>query len=81
MRTFGSLVGVQSWKPHATAVIRKMTAAKAQAALTAIAAETKAAGGGGTIFHPTIRAITGGYNSQSINFWVVRLLHERKRKP
>jgi hypothetical protein len=59
-----------------------MTPTKASELLAAIYAETKAAcpTGGATIFHPTIRELTGGFNSQSINFYVIRKLADKAKQ-
>ena len=64
----------QSKKMHKriNSVIGRMTAEQCTTALDTITSE------GVTIFHPTIRAITGGYNSQTINFGVIRQLHDRR---
>lgn len=51
--------------------IRRLTPEQAAAALAEIRAD------GVTIFHPAIRALTGGFNSQSINTYVVRKLAVR----
>lgn len=53
------------------AKIARMTPEQARAALAAIKAE------GVTIFHPTIRELTGGFCSQSINHQVVQKLAMR----
>ena len=34
---------------------------------------------GATIVSETVRSLTGGFNSQSINFYVIRKLHEKTR--
>lgn len=60
-----------NWKRTVGQNIRHLSPAQAKEKLAAITAE------GITIFHPTIRALTGGFNSQSINFYVVRKLHEK----
>jgi hypothetical protein len=64
------------WKRKVGAALRRMKPADAKAKLEAIQAETEAQGGA-TILHATIRQLTGGLNSQSINFYVVRKLHEK----
>lgn len=69
---------MQEWKRKAAAKIRAMSAADAQAAIDAYNAESAVAGA--TIMHATIRDLTGGFNSQSINFAVVRMLADRVRK-
>jgi len=61
----------QTWKRTARRNVRKLSPAGAQATIARINAE------GTTIFHADIRALTGGYNSQSINFHVIRLLAKR----
>lgn len=53
------------------AKIARMSPEEACAALGRIRAE------GATIFHADIRALTGGYNSQSLNAQVIRRLAER----
>jgi len=54
------------------AVIGRMSKDEALATIARINAEH--AGPGATIFSETIREITGGFNSQSINGYVVRKL-------
>lgn len=61
----------QSWKRRAAQSVRRLTPTEAKDVLVRIAAE------GYTIFHPDIKRITGGHNSQSINYHVIRLLHKR----
>lgn len=72
---------IQSWKRTVGQKIRRLTPEGARAAIAEIEAERKAACplGGATIFHPTIRALTGGFNSQSINFYVIRKLADKAR--
>jgi hypothetical protein len=57
-----------NWKRSVGQHLRHLTPDDAEALLGAIRAE------GITIFHPTIRKLTGGYNSQSINHYVVQKL-------
>ena len=54
------------------AVIGRMTPEEAKATLTCI--RTEDGGSRPTIFHATIRDITGGHNSQAINGHVIRKL-------
>ena len=56
------------WEKVAQKNIQKLTVSEALDTLKKINAE------GATIFHAQIRALTGGVNSQSINYTVVRLL-------
>jgi hypothetical protein len=67
----------KEWKKVVARKVSKMTPAQAQAKLDAISAETRKLGA--TIFHDTIKELTGGYNSQSINFYVIRKLHDQVR--
>jgi hypothetical protein len=67
---------MKNWKRTVGSKISRMTPAQAQGKLDAINAERMAAGGA-TIFHPTIKELTGGFNSQSINFYVIRKLAEK----
>ena len=59
------------WKKTAEKNIRKLTASGALDTLKRINTE------GATIFHADIKALTGGFNSQAINFTVVRLLGKK----
>lgn len=59
---------MQRWKRVVGQKIRHMTTEEAQAALAEIRA------GGVTIFKPTVRELTGGFNSQTINTYVIRKL-------
>ena len=59
---------MDDWKKTAAKNIRKLTPGEALAALARMNAE------GSTIFHKDVRDLTGGYNSQSINFHVIRKL-------
>jgi len=59
------------WKKTAAANIRKLSASEALDTLKRINSE------GATIFHPEIRALTGGFNSQTINFLVIRMLGKK----
>jgi hypothetical protein len=65
----------QSWKRTAAAKVRRLSPEQAQAVLARITEETQRTRG--TIFHADIRELTGGLNSQSINFHVTRLLAKR----
>jgi hypothetical protein len=65
-----------TWRRRAAAKVGRMTPAAARAALDAINAESRAAGGA-TIMHATIRELTGGFVSQNINFAVCRMLGVR----
>jgi len=60
-----------TWKQTASAKIRKLDQQAALDMLAKIRAEN---GGQSTIFSATIRELTGGFNSQSINFTVIRKL-------
>ena len=62
---------MMDWKKTAAKNIRKMTASEALDTLKRIHKE------GSTIFQPEIRALTGGFNSQAINFTVVRMLGKK----
>lgn len=64
----------QSWKRILGQKIRYLTPVQCQEKLAAITAE------GITMFHPTIRELTGGLNSQSINFFVIRKLAEKAKE-
>lgn len=59
---------MMNWKATTNRNIRKMTPDDSRAIIARIVAE------GVTIFHQDIRAITGGFNSQSINAYVLRRL-------
>ena len=59
------------WKKTAEKNIRKLTVSEALDILKRINTE------GATIFHADIKALTGGFNSQAINFTVVRLLGKK----
>ena len=59
------------WKKTAEKNIKKLSAAEALDTLKRINTE------GATIFHADIKALTGGFNSQAINFTVVRLLGKK----
>ena len=59
------------WEKVAARNVRKMSVSEALDILKKIHAE------GPTIFHPAIQALTGGFNSQSINYTIVRLLAKR----
>ena len=61
-----------NWKQVAAQRVRHLNADEARAILARIRAEDGPRGA--TIFHADIRALTGGFNSQSINFHVIRLL-------
>lgn len=61
----------RNWKRVAAGKVSRMTAAAALEKLEAIRARV------GTIDQPIIRELTGGFNSQSINFSVIRLLGRR----
>jgi hypothetical protein len=65
---------MQAWKRVAGQRIRRLTPAEAQAAIARISAE------GATMFHQDIRNLTGGFNSQSINFYVIRKLAEKAKQ-
>jgi hypothetical protein len=62
---------VIDWKKTAAANIRKLSASEALDTLKRINTE------GSTIIHPEIKALTGGFNSQAINFTVIRLLGKK----
>ena len=62
---------MMDWKKTAAKNIRKMTASEALDTLKRIHKE------GSTIFQPEIRALTGGFNSQAINFLVIRMLGKK----
>ena len=59
------------WKKTAKKNIRKLSVSEALDILKRINTE------GATIFHADIKALTGGFNSQAINFTVVRLLGKK----
>jgi len=59
---------LRNWRRVVGQRVRRLTPDEARAMLARISAE------GATIFHPDIRAMTGGYNSQSINDYVMRKL-------
>jgi len=65
------------WKATLRRNVRKMNAAKAQEWLDRYNAES-AAVRGQTIFHESVRDLTGGFNSQSINFIVIRAVAARR---
>jgi hypothetical protein len=60
-----------TWKQVAARNINRLTPGEARATVERIGAE------GATIFHPDVKRITGGFQSQSINFAVVRMLARR----
>lgn len=62
------------WKKNAARAIRKMSAQDAVAAIARINEESRH---GQTIIHAEIRALTGGFNSQAINFYILRLLGKK----
>jgi hypothetical protein len=64
---------LQSWKRVVGQRVRRMTPADAAAAIARISAE------GATMFHQDIRDLTGGFNSQNINFYVIRKLADRAK--
>ncbi len=57
-----------NWRRIVGQRVSHMTPLEARAALDAIKAE------GVTIFQPTIKALTNGLNSQSVNTYVIRKL-------
>ncbi|CAB4164131.1 hypothetical protein UFOVP1146_67 [uncultured Caudovirales phage] len=59
------------WKKTAVKNIGKLSVSEALDTLKKIQKE------GSTIFHADIKALTGGFNSQAINFTVVRLLGKK----
>jgi hypothetical protein len=61
----------QGWKRTVGQKIRQLSPEQAQQKLDAISAE------GITMYHATIRELTGGFNSQSINFYVIRKLADK----
>lgn len=65
----------QTWKKTVAARIRAMTPEQARASLASITADTSK--NGATILHAEIRNLTGGFNSQSINFHVIRMLGKK----
>lgn len=67
-------IDISTIRRRYAAKIARMTPAQAMAAIRAIRSE------GVTIHHPTIKALTGGYVSQSINAAVSRRLAERSRE-
>lgn len=66
-----AVANTKNWRRIVGQRVRRLTPEQARAALNAISAE------GITIHHPTIRALTGGLNSQSINGYVQRKLAAR----
>lgn len=57
--------------------VRHMTKAEALAWLERYNAESPHYGA--TIMHQSVRDLTGGYNSQSLNSYVVRKVYERSK--
>ena len=70
---------LQLWKRTVLANVRRMTKAQAVAWLARYHAES-IANKGATIFHQSVRELTGGYNSQSINFWTVRTVFAKTKQ-
>jgi hypothetical protein len=68
---------LQQWKATLRRNVRRLSPADATLALAAIREEERESGP--TIFHSTIRALTGGFNSQTINFVVIRALAVRSK--
>jgi hypothetical protein len=62
---------IQTLRRTAAQRVLRLTPEQALALVHSIRAE------GATIFHPAIAEITGGYVSQNINFYVVRLLAKK----
>ena len=70
----------KNWKRVTGGNIGRLTAEEARAVIDTYHNETRAAGQ--TIHHESIRALTGGLNSQSINFYVLaKLNHKARRRP
>ena len=63
-----------NWKRIAGQRIRRLTADQARLVLESIRQR------GATIEQPAIRALTGGYASQSINHYVIRKVAERAKR-
>jgi hypothetical protein len=61
----------KSWKRVAAGKVARLTPQQARDTLARMAAV------GLTIHQPDVRALTGGFNSQAINFHVARLLGKR----
>ena len=59
------------WKKMATKNVKKLNASEALDTLKRINTE------GSTIFHADIKALSGGFNSQAINFLVIRMLAKK----
>jgi len=66
----------KNWKRVTGGNIGRLTAEEARAVIDTYHNETRAAGGQ-TINHESIRALTGGLNSQSINFHVLAKLNHK----
>jgi hypothetical protein len=78
-------MALQPWQAAAKRRIAKLTGPQALEYQKRITAERMGNVGlgnptGATIFHPAVRELTGGLNSQNINFYVVQLLQARIRK-
>ena len=63
-----------NWKRTVGQNLRHLKLGEARKILAQITAE------GPTIFHGDIKRLTGGFNSQSINFYVIRKLNEKAKK-
>jgi hypothetical protein len=60
-----------NYKRRVGQVVRRLTPGQARRIIDAVSAR------GVTIEQPEIRALTGGFNSQDINFYVIRKLAVR----
>jgi hypothetical protein len=58
--------------------VRRMTPEQAKAWLARYNAEY--VGAGATMFHESVRDLTGGFNSQSINTYVIRKVFDRSKE-
>lgn len=65
----------QTWKRTAKRKIARLSATEVRRIMDCV--NETGSKMGHTIMQPEIRALTGGYNSQSINFYVMRMLWER----
>lgn len=67
----------RAWLKTLTSNLRRMSQAQAQEWLKEYNAELQATGP--TMYHPSVRRLTGGFNSQSINFLVVRKVFDKSK--
>lgn len=62
-----------NWKRVVGQKVARMTPEEALAMIKAVNARNKLVRGA-TIFHPELKELTGGFNSQNINFYCMRKL-------